>query len=82
MRSSSPPRQSRAVRGEHPEAISDWTVPRLDPTYDWFTPDVVKVAEYYEVEEVAEKLLILTHRAVGEEQRYWRARSTTPSSPR
>jgi hypothetical protein len=35
------------------------------PIYDWFTPDVVKVAEYYEVEERDEKLFILTQALSG-----------------
>jgi hypothetical protein len=56
---------------EYEGAIADWPQPVIDPPYDWFRPDVVKVAEYYEVEDVTEKLLILTHRLSGEEQRFW-----------
>jgi hypothetical protein len=56
---------------QHDGALSDWAVPQVDPPYDWFTPDVVKKAEYYEVEDHDEKLLILTHRLSEEEQRYW-----------
>jgi hypothetical protein len=70
-RSSSPPRAATAFEEEYEDAISDWSVPRVDPPYDWFTPDTVKVAEYYEVEEVTEKLLILTHRLSKQEERYW-----------
>jgi hypothetical protein len=56
---------------ERPDAIADWDVPRTNPIYDWFSPDTVKVAEYYEVEDHDEKLLILTNKLSGKEQRYW-----------
>lgn len=38
---------------------------------DWFRPDVVTVAEYYELEDVDDKLWILTHELSGEERRLW-----------
>jgi len=38
---------------------------------DWFTPDTIAVAEYYEVEERSEALWILTHSLSGEEKRLW-----------
>lgn len=38
---------------------------------DWFRPDVVTVAEYYEREDVDDKLWILTHELSGEERRVW-----------
>lgn len=38
---------------------------------DWFQPDTVGVAEYYEVEEVKEVLYILTYVLSGEEKRLW-----------
>lgn len=53
--------------------LSDFALPTPDPVYDWFTPDTVKVAEYYEVEDSTEKLLILTHKVSGEEERYWQS---------
>lgn len=57
---------------EYPDGISNWPDPKLPlHIYDWFTPDVVKVAEYYEVQSVEEKLYALSHRLSGEEQRYW-----------
>jgi hypothetical protein len=56
---------------ENPNAIADFVVDRLDPVYDWFTPDTVKKAEYYEVEDHEEKLLIARHVLSSEEQRYW-----------
>jgi hypothetical protein len=56
---------------ENPGAIANWPDERLVQPYDWFRPDVVKIAEYYETEQVDEKLHVLTHRLSGEEQRYW-----------
>lgn len=52
-------------------AICDWPEPRIDPPYDWFTPETVKIAEYYEVEDKTEKLLILKHKLSDAEQRFW-----------
>jgi hypothetical protein len=56
---------------EYEGKISDWPVPMPHPIYDWFTPDVVKVAEYYEVEEREEKLFVLTQALSGAEERYF-----------
>jgi hypothetical protein len=39
--------------------------------FDWFTPDVIYVAEYYEVEEKAEKLHFFVLPATGEEIKVW-----------
>jgi hypothetical protein len=74
-------KQRQAFEEQYPDAISDWTVPRLNAPFDWFTPDVVKVAEYYEVEDHAEKLLILTHALSSSRNATGRARSTPTSSP-
>lgn len=41
--------------------------------YDFYTPDVVKIAEYYEVEEKERNLRIFKHRATDEERREWAA---------
>lgn len=41
--------------------------------FDWFTPDTVIVAEYYEVEDKADRLMIFTHSLSGEEQRWWKS---------
>jgi hypothetical protein len=64
-------KQRDEFEAEYDGAVSDWTLPRIDPVYDWFTPDTVKVAEYYEVEDHDEKLLILTQKLSGKEERYW-----------
>lgn len=60
-----------AFEEEYPDGIADWPDERIDPPYDWFTPDIVKVAEYYEKEDVEEKLYILTQTLSGAEERYW-----------
>lgn len=57
---------------EYDGAVSDWPeIPKYQPQYDWFAPDTVKVAEYYEVEDRDEKLYLLTHRLSKTEDRYW-----------
>jgi hypothetical protein len=66
-------KQRQAFEEQYPEAISDWTAPRLNAPFDWFTPDTVKVAEYYEVEDHAEKLLTLTHALSMQQERYWQS---------
>ncbi len=38
---------------------------------DWFRPDTVTVAEYYEREDVDDALWIMTHPLSGEERRVW-----------
>ena len=39
--------------------------------WDWYTPEVVKIAEYYEVEEKTDELLVFTQSQSQEEQRYF-----------
>lgn len=61
------------------EAEEKWGADNLDPwplsnwkyAWDWYTPDIVRTAEYYEVEESTDKLLIFTQKDSGEEQRYF-----------
>lgn len=38
---------------------------------DWFQPDTIAIAEYYEVEEASEALWIMTFTLSGEERRIW-----------
>lgn len=66
-----------------PEAFKDdfgedkavsWDDPKLRPSqFDWYAPEVVIAAEYYELEEKTEKLLIFTHRLTEDEQRWWQS---------
>jgi len=39
--------------------------------YEWFQPDMIRVCDYYEVEEVKDKLWIFTETLTGKEERYW-----------
>lgn len=52
-------------------AATDWPtgIPRRQ--FEWFAPDVVRVAEYYIVEEEDDDELILTHMLTDEEMRLW-----------
>ena len=54
---------------EHPTSWPDGVTPLSQ--FDWYAPEVVCIAEYYEVEDKDEKLLIFSHALTGEEQRWW-----------
>lgn len=54
-------------------AATDWPNAIFKTYYDWYTPDVVRVAEYYEVDVSNALLRIFRHRATGEERREWAA---------
>jgi hypothetical protein len=56
---------------EYPGKAINWPDLRLRPRFDWFTPDVVIKAEYYEVEEKPDDLLVMTQTLSGEQQREW-----------
>jgi hypothetical protein len=60
-----------AFEEEYEGRVSDWPENRLNTLFDWFTPDVVVKAEYYEVEEKKADLLVFTHKLTDEEQRMW-----------
>jgi hypothetical protein len=56
---------------EYPGKAANWPENHIRPLFDWFMPDVVIKAEYYEVENAPDDMLILTHALSGEEQREW-----------
>lgn len=56
---------------EWPDMLAEWPEHRVEVAYDWFQPDIVIKAEYYEVEEENAKLYILKHRLTAEEERWW-----------
>jgi hypothetical protein len=60
-----------AFEEQYEDSPVSWPENRILSQHEWFAPDVVIVAEYYEVEEKDAKLLILTHKLSQEEQRYW-----------
>jgi hypothetical protein len=53
------------------ERVTDWPQGLWKPFYPWYTPDVVRVCEWYQVEEKPEDRLVLTHKVTGEERRIW-----------
>jgi hypothetical protein len=60
-----------AYEEEYPDKLSDWPEARKNVAYDWFAPDVVVKAEYYEVIERDEKLLVFTQLLTDSEERWW-----------
>jgi len=46
-------------------------VPKPYYDYGWFRPDTIAVAEYYEIEDSDEWVLIFTQDTSGEEERHW-----------
>jgi hypothetical protein len=60
----------REFNKEYPDAAhSSWPEGFMKPFYDWFTPDVIRVAEYYAVEHVTQPCRYFKHVATGEERR-------------
>ena len=51
--------------------VCEWPSINLRFHYEWFTPDLVRIAEYYVKEDVNDKLLIFTQETSGEEQRFF-----------
>ena len=67
-----------AFEREYGGAASSWPENKQRGNYfDWFRPDVVYVAEYYEVEPKVEELRIYTREGTEDEFRYW-AKDMTP----
>jgi hypothetical protein len=60
-----------AFEEKWPDAASDWPDPHHDWQYEWFEPDVVRVAEYYEREERRETLYVFTHPLLKKAERFW-----------
>lgn len=56
--------------GQNP---ADWPTGIYKTFYDWYTPQVAYVAEYYEVREKAGKLYVMRNKATGAERREWAA---------
>lgn len=49
--------------------IAPWPVVNWTWAYDWYSPDVVRIAEYYVCEYVKDERLTLTHETSGEVER-------------
>jgi len=55
------------------EACIPWPVSQWKLAWDWYTPDIVKIAEYWEVERVPDRRITLTNALTGETQRYYQS---------
>lgn len=53
------------------DAYSDWELLQWRPVFEWFTPDVARTAEYYEVETVTDTRVTMTQGESGEQQRFF-----------
>lgn len=53
--------------------LTEWPQGLIKYWRDWFTPEVIRVAEYYVVEFKAEDRYTLRNRATGEERNEWRS---------
>jgi hypothetical protein len=60
-----------AFEDQYTDKASSWPQGLLKHTYDWFTPEVVRKCEYYEVEDVASNLHIFTQELTGATLRLW-----------
>ena len=57
---------------DYPEAdCTDWPENLYKAHYDWYTPDIVRIAEYYQVEIVKEKRRSFTNPVTNETEYYW-----------
>jgi hypothetical protein len=54
-------------------ASSSWPETVLKPFYDWFMPDIVLVAEYYEAEDIKDARRIYVMPVSGETQQFWKS---------
>lgn len=62
-----------AFEAQYDDAVkqASWPEGVWRPGWDWFRPNFIAVAEYYEIEERDENVLIFELEATGEEQRHW-----------
>lgn len=61
----------QAFEAEYGPDASDWPDGAIKPYYDWYQPDIVRVAEFYKVEITREKLWVFHNPLTDEEQRFW-----------
>lgn len=62
-----------AYEDKYDEDTSNWPTGLYKTWYEWFTPVVVYIAEYYEVREKEGLLKVFQNVATGEERREWAA---------
>lgn len=63
--------RDEAVEKWGEENVEDWPVTNATYAYDWYTPDIVRTAEYYEVEQVADKRVTFTQEQSQETQAFF-----------
>lgn len=56
-----------------PSAVDSWPLLKWRWIWEWYTPDVVYEAEYYEVEEVPDTVMIFTQKDSGDELRFFKS---------
>jgi hypothetical protein len=61
----------QAYEAAYPGKSSTWDNDLVKPYYDWYTPEVIRICEYYEVEDTDEKLFVFTQQLSGEEERWF-----------
>jgi len=64
-----------AYVAEYGEEGADWSPGIWKAHYDWYTPDVIYVAEYYRVEHVSDRIIVLRHKVTGEQRREYASRT-------
>jgi hypothetical protein len=60
-----------AFEEKYPGKASSWPDSITKYHYDWYTPDIVRIAEKYEVEITTQKRRVFTNPITDEEQRFW-----------
>lgn len=63
------PQAFAAAWGDDKRTSWDNNLPKL--YYDWYQPTVIRIAEYYEVEDKSERLYIFTQTLTGDEERWF-----------
>lgn len=66
----------QAYEEAYPGCSSTWDNNLVKPFYDWYTPEVIRICEYYEVEDKNETLYIFTQALSGEEERWFKSQIT------
>lgn len=60
-----------AAQDKWGDDIAPWPQETFKYAFDWYTADVVRTAEYYEVEDKSDRLLIFSNELTGEEMRFF-----------
>lgn len=60
-----------AFEDQYPDKASSWPEGITKYHYDWYTPDIVRVAKKYEVEITTQRRRVFSNAILGEEQRFW-----------